>query len=390
VTPAAEEAVLVARAGLVDALPDEAAGVQGSQLMSAAAPSVVPVQLASESASLAITRAGPRVMLAVSVNPLGYLSSGTANPSQAYPWWRRFFDVSLTVPVNTEGLLAGTSSMPSNTPALPSPWNVMEFVGVRVRMNFLAAASGSVEARAVGQRFAESAQRLGEVQSLVTEQLDAAGPEVRSAVETIFASPARAWVTAFEPLATALQALDRQRRQASRGYFGLDLRFTAGDTTFAQQSGLLAYDLLGALAGGYTSGGPGARFGFRARAGLQLHAPIAAAGGEEERIASLDGALGFMVALPRSPGGAEPLTVNVGAEGRYSPLAPQRMADAGVTNTLDLRVSVNVPLSDGSSVGLGLSLPLVGGGAGFLSLSGNLAQLLGLPSTLPRGSTAGN
>lgn len=360
-------------------LPDESAGTQGASTQTSSASCVEPVQLATESTSFTMTRTGPRLQLFGAINPLAMLASPESKALLS-----RLMDVSFLLPLNV-------SQVGSMTPStLPTPWDVVEVISLRVRLNFLAGTGLSQKEQLAQLRAFESmVKQADDLQRLLEGRLQESD-DLAATVQKLVAGDAKTQAAELLRARDVVDATFAARRATPRGTtgsFGLDLRLDVGDPTFSKSPSALGVSFLGSVAGAVTFRTDDRSFALRARLGGHVFAPTYDPL-TRATVGSLDGAFGISFAMPAkfylpNVGRAQSLALSLGLEGRYAPVPDAGAMSTGTTQFLDVRASINIPLDDGNSLGVGLSLPLIGQTTPMLSLSGNLAQLLGVPSEIP-------
>jgi hypothetical protein len=339
----------------VEPKPTETVGGQGSPAQTAAVPSVAPTSQAGGTVAFAGTAAGPRLVSALSLNPL---SLGADN-AKSFAWSSRTTDISIVVPVATSG-----------TPSLSG----IDFVGVRLRVNALGPAAGSAAYNAALAAYEGVAQQSTDLAGDIEAALGKASDIARCAAAIEASDLAAESVSCGGQIATgssvAAQAdfqakIATARAEADRQYLGLDLRGDFGDPTFSGNPGARGATVLAALGAGKRFGSERKSLTLRGRAG----AAYSYLSQSHDTAYSIDWGVGAELGTTF---GAQPGRGSVGLEGRQS----KTSGTPADTNFVDLKVGVAVPLTNGTAVSVGISIPLQGGHTSQLTVAGDWSLLL--------------
>ncbi len=334
-------------------------GATGGPGQVGAAPSSAPASTSAVSLGLAGTPAGPRVLASLSFNPLAV---GSVEQTAAFARWTRFWDVTVLVPMDP------TSQNVD--------WAVADYVGVRTRMNLLGPGAGDVALIAAKASYEKFLEGGSEFLSDVTRSLqatEAAGGDVAACAAAIESDDARKIAGACAEKIPSLSAfLEESKAEWKRSgllvnkkdltTFGLDVRADFGDPTFG--GGERSTSLMAGLAGGTGTErvGMNARLGAWYRYGWEQKEPLWA----------VDGALALS---SHATVGPQRMDFSIGAEGRYAQGNPDALALYGA-NYLAILVGTTVPVTNGATLGIGLTVPVIGDKSPQLTLRGDILSLI--------------
>ncbi|HEX4386395.1 MAG TPA: hypothetical protein VH083_25750, partial [Myxococcales bacterium] len=386
---------------------DAPAGTQGSPAQTDAVPGVAPVAQSGASAGFAGTQTGMRLLASVAVNPAGLMttsasstSSTTAAAQKAGTLASRIADISVVVPIDTSG----------NHKTSPGALGSFDYVGVRVRVNALPFFQDDLYAQAkahVDKVFADLLATEGKASDAAARLLSAyddtgcalaiaTGATQPAQCQTAPAAGFDAVVIAAARCADAIESskadqiesqcghplpeieaqraaelllyngLQFRRDQHDADYLGLDIRYDYGDPTFSNDPAARGNYVLAGVAAGHRllSGGetdPSRRFfGLRARVGWSYSSLTHS----QTQTNSFDYAAGLELGTITD---FKVLKLSFGVEGRRTSGTVAATVD---TNFTDGKIGVDVPLSDGSKLGVVLSIPFNGNHVTTLGLSG--------------------
>ena len=334
-------------------------GATGGPGQVGAAPSSAPASTSAVSLGLAGTPAGPRVLASLSFNPLAV---GSVSDTAAFARWTRFWDVTVVVPMDP------TSQNVD--------WAVADYVGVRTRMNLLGPGAGDVALMAAKASYEKFLEGGAEFLVDVTRSLqatEAAGGDVAACAAAIESDDARKIAgTCAEKIPSLSGFLEESKAEWKRSAllvnkkdlttFGLDVRADFGDPTFA--GGERSTSLMAGLAGGTGTErvGLNARLGAWYRYGWEQKEPLWA----------VDGALAIS---SHATVGPQRMDFSIGAEGRYAQGNPDALSLYGA-NYLAILVGTTVPVTNGATLGIGLTVPVIGDKSPQLTLRGDILSLI--------------
>jgi len=389
---------------------DSSPGTQGTPAQTDAVTSIQPVAQTGTSAAIAGTPAGPRIVASVAVNPAGMFttSTGDAVLQRTGTKAMRLADLSLVVPVNPAGGMAGTGTL-----------GAFDYVGVRLRMNATPLIDDKLYDEAL-VTLAKALRGVADVENLASAESErivssydtstcadsyagpgAAAPAIcKSEVDPTFADQIKAATACAEAIATNPDETDKVeaacgqplttfnasasaeatlhnalvtvRDQHDANYIGLDARYEFGDPTFSMKEEARGSHLLVGLAAGHrvllTDDGASQRgfFGIKARAGYQM----TSLNHNQDQTSSLDFAGGLEFGVIKH---LQVFKLSIGAEGRHTWRDMPTNAD---TNFVDVKIGVDIPQTDGARLGALLSLPAEGSHGTTLSLVGNWSAVV--------------
>lgn len=354
----------------VQAIREGSAAASGTPAQATSVPGVEPVEQGGASVAATGTRAGAGAILSMAINPAIFFADQTDLASLAR--FNRLADVSVLVPV--DGVDADSNG-------------VVDYVGLRVRINIGGLEAGSAQHAAVLRaydavlneasaevatirRFIRGSNRLDCIRALLVS----ADGQVRTACGEDFTL-----VTAAleEQLA---RAIEDARIENDNRYFGLDLRADFGDLRLGGIDTTAGSSIYAGVAYGLRNVDvvQQSSLGVRTRLGVAMFDPRAvdAAGIRGARF-SVDGGAGFEI---NRYYGHQRLTLSTGLEFRWGFGSD---ADSSATpSSLDhgvIRSALNVPLFDGTSVSLALGIPVWGDVGPTLSVNANWRLLRAAP-----------
>lgn len=341
----------------------------GSLANTEAIPSVIPVSAAAASLAAVGTEAGTDALVALSLNPsvfLGGLDSAASAATNS-----RLSDVTVFVPVN--GLDRDEDGQ-------------VDYLGVRLRLNALAAGLGRDLAEEAASRFGDLLE--GQVASADAVELvlhDA--PDLPACVDVLLdGSTGGAEMRSvcgrevpITPSPDQIEALRREldilRHQIDSEYFGLDVRLDFGDPTLGDVPGADGTRIFGGVGYGkrFVSPEPGRRSaGFRAHLGVRS-VTLDDPGRTEDSDLQVEAGLGFEVVYPT---GFEPVRLVVGLDGRFGAPPDEALKDEFEADVVMFRGSLSVPFTTSNAVTLSFGTPLMGDVTPVLSVSSNFGLLL--------------
>ena len=365
---------------------DASTGPPGSLAQTDAVPASVPVAQSAVNAGIVSTQTGTRLISSLSLNPWGMLSTAVATRDEKAraqgTLATRLFDVGLVLPMD----------MGNNARASGRLLDSFDFIGARMRINLRPTWGENLYKRVAEDyavllgEFGQALQKAGTLHQRLEKVLAKyeKAHEVQKAaacLEAIDAEVAMDIVDKCEEVIPELMELSKllelfygrieSHRNAFDAYYvGLDLRYDYGDPTFSNLADARGHYTHGNVAVGYRGffGNPYARrrwfWSLRALGEWSLFKPgrpthsLGYTGGAEVGLLS----------------GLKVYKLSVGVDGRHA----LRAAPRGDTNFVDLRVGLGFPLSDGSQLGVVVSVPLWGAHDGIsLGLAGNWNTLLG-------------
>jgi hypothetical protein len=390
---------------LIQPANDSTPGVQGSPAETSASPSVKPVSQAGVETAVSGTQGGMRFLASIAVNPAGLVTTSASTVDQstqkAGTLASRVADLSLVVPINPS----------SNNVA--GGLGAFDFVGVRLRANAMPFIKNSlydnakkeVEAAFAAALKAES-DSSKEVRQLISSfdpshcaetvldpkpatdcgkvapsSFDRIMRDTEACVEAIattvpsnIENACHASLASFDASVSAETKLKnslRQMRDAyDADYVGVDARYDFGDPTFSGKAQARGHHFLVGLAAGHRwvtdIGERDWFFGLKVRVGYQM----TSLNNDMDKTSSFDFAAGVETGVIA---GVKTFRLNAGVEGRYS----KNAAANADTNFADIKIGVDIPLSDGTKLGAVVSIPAAGSHGTILSLSGNWNSLLG-------------
>lgn len=364
----------------------EAQGGSGTPGQLAAAPGATPVPLIGGAVGFVGAADGPRLVVGLAVNP-GSLAANAVNDAGSVVTLSRLLDVSVVLPITI------ASDVSSGAP--------LDFFGARFRINVLAWGNAETATRVTNELAAK-----GAAEGLLDEQLTAllsANPTSACASALIAAfnhervpasqeeidvvernchgeypEVARRWTDVEDALS---DIVDQVRHEADRFYLGADVRYDYGDATLTRNANASqASTLLAAFAaGGRVWTDRATMLRIRSRAGVQYsHVPRADPTQPNLNPISLDGGLALELELPLND---ELLRFSAGVEGRGivgtdRDMLPMTTTHLTNTEFLDFRVGVLVPFGGGPGVGIDISVPMLGGRAVQVAVSGDFSLLV--------------
>jgi hypothetical protein len=319
-------------------------GTAGSPAQIDPVADVRPVSLAGGAISLVAAKAGTRAITAVNINPLG-LQSGERGDGERFAGESRLFDLTLLLPFDLQKPLSQQDS------------SSLDFAGIRARVDLTALSKGDEVLEAVKAAYDKAAVDTGLVTEALRELLRTAekaslagacfdavsAQRDKSAIEKACASqPPDLNLYDTKTEIELREAFKKARNKADDYYFGLDLRADIGrglgTTTSTGTKGSV---LSAALA-------YGVRFDpadFKVRAGIHYWRPS-----DGDGVFSVEGGASFGWSS-NTPSGR--VSVSFGAETRYT-----KSSKPLEENFLDFRVGVEVPLTSGGALGVGVAVPV--------------------------------
>ena len=338
----------------------DTAGAQSSAGQTAAVASGQPVAMAGgDVAAVGSTGQGLQLVTALAVNPA---TIAVGEVEQRSMWASRLGDISLVLPLNVdpgERLTQG-----------------FQYVGLRFRLDALPALHHEALETAAARYTALLADQRT-LQPAIARMLGAATDTEGCAhsIETNDPTGQRAACGEAIDLAThvsltrdARRALGQVREDADQAYLSLEGRYDRGDLNSdgadRKDSLLAAY-----LAGGYRIDPTpdGVTVGLRARAGFVYFKD----GMTRQTRQALYGAAGVELAVVRD---LQRYTLSLGAE----LVARKGNVDVAMDSTLhnSIRIGLGLPVANGRTVSVGLSIPTNGDDA-TIAISGDWSLLLG-------------
>lgn len=334
-------------------------GATGSPGQIGAAPNSAPASTSSVSLGLAGTPAGPRLLASLSFNPLAVAS---VDNSLAFAQWSRFWDVSILVPMDP---------VSQNV-----DWGVADYVGIRSRLNLIGPAAGEAAYQNALEAYSAFLKDAGGFLEDVTQALratDRAHRDVGACAQAIESNDDAMMTLACSKKVPSLASfLDASMQEWKRSgalvnkkdlyTFGLDLRVDVGDPTFSHAQP--ATSMMAGVAGsaGSERVSLNGRVAVYYRYGWQ----------SKQALWALDGALALG---SNASVGEQRMNFSLGAEGRYAPADPGNIALYG-SNYLAILVGTTVPVAGAGSLGVGLTLPIIGNRSPQLALRGDFLSLI--------------
>jgi hypothetical protein len=332
---------------------------------------IEPVEAAGGSVSAVGTGKGAGAVAAIAINPALFFVN--PNDTEAVARWSRFSDVTLLVPASDfeDGDADGGGEDDSG--------EGVDYVGIRWGLNMTGLQRGSQLHRAVVSAYdaflATGTTQTQQIQSLLARlSPDNLEPCIRALVETnslnqdatgkITQTCGGAPIAADPAVITALQGAIRAARiQADSKYFGLDLRADFGDLSLAGVDTVSGTALFAGL-------GWGRRFsrGEDATAGVRAHlgARYWDADGEDDSNVAVEGGLAFEAIRFYN---YQRLTMVGGLDFQHR--TDGALPDDEETS-INLRGTLNVPVTPTTSVTINLAAPLKGERRGpVLSIKAN-------------------
>ena len=337
----------------------QGAGGAGALSQGEAVPSAEPFALAGGSFAAIGSDAGSDAITALTINPSIFFIN--ADDSRATAQWGRFTDLTFLFPVNDADRNGDKK---------------IDYFGARGRINITGLKRGSdlfdnvVKAYdTVLRQDAVEAQRVVEILQTAPDLKACAAALVAVArgqnADTETPCGTGSNVFTLDDRYTALtEALDAARQQADARYFGLDLRTDFGDPTLGAVDSTRGTYLFGGFSWGQRFDGTGVTSsGIRARLGVQF----IDLSDFEDTFFALDGAVGFEMTRPFA---FQQLRFAAGADFRFG--GSEFLKDFVQTDYLNLRGSLNVPITNTYNISLSVGLPVVGETIGpVLSINAN-------------------
>lgn len=346
------------------------AAAAGGAAQNEAVPTVQPTAIAGGTLGAMGSGGGADGIVAISLNPASFFPSGSVRGDAARS---RVFDVTILAPVGR-----------SDTTSRAAP----DYLGVRVRLNFAGIRQRHVldSAEVLFAKQADATARLAETllvlldsapqaDSCVTELLSESGPgDAR-----LLAKCGQAFdVTPVSNVSAAFRRFTAHLRDSiDATYLGLDLRYDRGDPTFGEVAGLDGTFLFAGIAGGrrlVSRGDDQPSFGIRGRLGVQhITLDSGAVVTAVTTGTTVDAALAFEASYPSA---FRPLRLMGGLEYRSGARIDSALDDALNRHGMQLRISLDVPLTAANGIAVSYATPLSGGGKPTLNVSFNWQLLL--------------
>jgi hypothetical protein len=338
-------------------------GTQASAGQTAAVASGQPVASAGGSvAAVGATGQGLELVTALAVNPATLATGDTKTKSV---WMSRFVDLSLVLPANlapADGATKGFS-----------------YIGGRLRLNLMAA----IHAKRLEQKLAATVAKYTTVQAKLadvvraTTRLIASAPAPADCALAIEAHDAQKQVASCagtlddEGLGVAgvdaRASLEAFRAEADSHYLSIEARYDRGDLN-ADGAGRKDNLFAAYLAAGYTwtPAGDGTSFGVRARGGGVFFEDGATRDTKFAGYLSAGIEFGVVRDLKR-------YVFSAGVDLYSKNVSDDRMV--AIDQHDALKVGLGVPVADGKTVSVGLTVPIDGGDP-IIAVSGDWSLLL--------------
>jgi hypothetical protein len=323
---------------------------------------IQPISLAGGSVTLSGTRSGTKGVGTITVNPLAL-----AVPSRAD--LGRVFDLSVSAP------FALDSGVSQDT----------RYFSARLRVN----ATAPFSARELQLRVDNWLKEEGKYGDSLQEVLSKA-PNVVVCAETVAKTHKVTKEACGQDIDTAvlekirkdaLASIEEARRAADKYYVGLDARIDSGDPTGTIVVGDKGTHVLGGIAAGVRLQQGTSLWDWELRgraAGDYFRSRDDAAGPSPKTIYSFDWGAAIVLSGRVNEDAKQRLAFGVGVEGRQAGDSADAKAQLAPTNYASLNLMAVVPTTDGSDLGLAVSLPVadsvVPRGA-IVSLSTDLGML---------------
>lgn len=340
---AAADRALVPAPSELQSRASDAAGAPAGQADSSVVQAAYPLGLGGVRLSAAEGAAGTSLFATVALNPVALF---LAEDSPAFAAWGRAADLAVTVPV---------------VAAAPTPDSKVDYLGLTLRVNALGWANGA--AMASGARdvaaahdvlFGAESEVLQRLQLGFADgsiDLEACAAAAAAGVDVLAACGVDG-VRLAAALALAREARRRLREESDRSYLGVDARYEMGDPSLKGVAGERGKTLAVAAAAGYRwLLSDTQTVGLRARVGYVRAALV---GAPTVHSAEYGGAVEW-----RSVREAGAWRLAVGVRGVQN----VKNGDGALVDhddQFDARVEISLPATDGSSLDLGLSIPLAG------------------------------
>lgn len=341
----------------------------GSLANTEAIPSVIPVSAAAASLAAVGTEAGTDALVALSLNPSIFLGGLDSTASAATS--SRLSDLTVFVPVS--GLDRDEDGQ-------------VDYLGVRLRLNALAAGLGRDLAEEAASRFGDLLE--GQVASADAVELVLYGaPDLPTCVDILLdGSTGAAEMSAacgrdvpITPSPDQIEAFRRElailRHEIDSEYFGLDVRLDFGDPTLGDVPGADGTRIFGGVGYGkrFVAQEPGKRSaGFRAHLGVRF-TTLDDPDMTDDSDLQVEAGFGFEAVYPT---GFEPVRLVVGLDGRFGDPPEEALEEEFEADVVMLRGSLSVPFTISNAVTLSFGTPLMGDVTPVLSVSTNFGLLL--------------
>lgn len=340
-------------------------GAGGSLAQDEAVPSVQPLALAGAVIGAQGTEGGTSSIAGFTLNPMMFSTSMSGDDDeQRIARFSRFMDASVLLPV--DGADANKDG-------------ALDYFGLRVRMNVHGLFKGGELVDEIKGMLRGIAQRQGELSEEILEILENA-PDCEKCAEALYAGrmdelvcgPGRTSPQSEKLILALKKKIATLRNEMDASYYGLDLRYDAGDPSLGSTPGASGRGMFAAFAIGKTlSQTTDSKSGWRVRLGLRQFDqddwtdssalnPVDSSVVYEKKAGvaefQVDGAAGLEFTKTMS---SQVLALSVGAEFRMSGSAKE-MSEALQTNYLLLRVALSIPISDSNTVSVSYAKPLLG------------------------------
>lgn len=358
-------------AGQVQPANNSPPATQGSPAQTEAVPAVKPTTQTGANAALAGTRGGLRIVGSGAVNPATLLADGSGQDAvRSISIASRVFDLGVSFSVNPTGSTSVTDAF--------------DYVGVRLRVDLVGGSAGNklydkaaaLSLEAFSAALVADSQLDQEIESALMSASDrmACAESIATADNTKIQAACGRGISVFPAFEDAQLAFWQRfvdaRNQADRAYLGLDARYDHGDPSISGHSELRGEYLLVGVAGGIQKNIKKGFIGVRARLGVSY----------SNTNHGTDTTTSFDWGGAIAAGIVNDLRVtqfSAGFEGRST----RGSDDNADTNFIDFKLGLDIPLSDGTRLGAGLSLPVQGNHGTIISLSGNWSALF--PASRP-------
>lgn len=330
----------------------------GAGAQSSAVPSGFPTPQAGGNVGVVGTRDGPRMVAALSVNPLSVATSST----KELAWASRTADVSLVVPVQTSQAQGGATR------------DAFDYIGIHAKVNALGIASGDAVYGAVVDAYKAYAEQSTALSQAIEAALNGASDVGACSTALINADDLTASAACGGSISlSAIREADVAFRaklaaatwEADRQYFGLDARAEFGDPTFSGDASRRGTTMVATLAAGRRLGDRSRYLMLRAKAGVAYSSLD-----NSQTAFSFDGGIAAELG---SLTDVQAIRASVGIDGRKT----SKSAGLVDTNYADLHVDLSVPFATGAGLTIGFSTPLGSSTHGaMLTLSGDWSLLL--------------